>query len=185
MKTFEERYTAWLDGVLPEAEKAAFECEHPNLFGEREQVIALRSLLREQLRAPQLSHPGFFKSELLKKIERDQVAASKSKPRRSWLGLPRLTWVGLGSALAAAAMVLAFIPHKKAGPGDYLAEIKKLQTSEPGVTVTVDSKKDVTIIKIDGLEKVPPEKELQAGGEGNGGPREGRNQKVPPQKEQK
>jgi len=185
MKTFEERYTAWLDGALPEAEKAAFECEHPDLFGEREQVNALRALLREQLRAPQLSHPGFFNSELLKKIERDQVAASKSKPRHPWLGLPRLAWVGLGSALATAAMVLAFIPHKKADPDDYVAEIKKVQTREPGVTVTVDAKKGVTIIKIDGLEKVPPEKELQAGGEGNGGRREGRNENVPPERELK
>jgi hypothetical protein len=163
MKTFEERYTAWIDGALPEEEKAAFEQEHPDLVGEREQGAALRKLLREQLRAPQLSNPDFFNSQLLKQIECEQAGIAKRKARRAWFGLPRLAWAGLGSALAAIALMLLLVPQEqnKDEQNDYVAEVLKTQTSQPGVKATVDAKKDVTIIKLDGLETVPPDKDLK------------------------
>ena len=161
MKPFEERYTAWIDGALPEEEKAAFEQEYPDLAGECEQGAALRKLLREHLRAPKLSNPDFFNSELLRQIEREQATASKRQATRGWFGLPRLAWAGLMSALAALAIMVAFVPqHKKDSQGDYVAEVLKAQTNEPGVKATVDAKKDVTIIKLDGLEKLPPDKDL-------------------------
>jgi hypothetical protein len=163
MKTFEERYTAWIDGALPEEEKAVFEREHPDLAGEREQGAAFRKLLCEHLRAPKLSNPDFFNSELLRQIEREQAGASKGRTRRTWFGLPRLVWAGFGSALAAIAVVAMFVPQqqKKDGQDDYVAEVLKTQTNEPGVKATVDAKKDVTIIKLDGLEKLPPDKDLR------------------------
>jgi hypothetical protein len=163
MKTFEERYTAWLDGALPEEEKAAFEQEHPDLAGEREQGAALRKLLREQLRAPKLSNPDFFNSQVLERIEREQAGALKREARRGWFGLPRLAWAGFGSALAAIVLMLVLVPQeqKKDGKDDYVAEVLKTQTNEPGVKATVDAKKDVTIIKLDGLETLPPDKDLR------------------------
>jgi anti-sigma-K factor RskA len=163
MKTFEERYTAWLDGALPEEEKAAFEQEHPDLGGEREQGAVLRKLLREQLSAPQLPNPDFFNSQLLARIEHEQAGIEKRKARRAWFGLPRLAWAGLGSALAAIALMVALVPQErnKDEPNDYVAEVLKTQTSQPGVKATVDAKKDVTIIKLDGLETLPPDKDLK------------------------
>ena len=164
MKTFEERYTAWVDGALPEEEKAAFEQEHPDLIDEREQGAALRKLLREQLRAPKLPNPDFFNSQLLELIEREQAGIAKRKARRAWFGLPRLAWAGLGSALAAIALLFVLVPQqeqKKDEQNDYVAEVLKAQTNEPGVKATVDAKKDVTIIKLDGLEKLPPDKDLR------------------------
>jgi hypothetical protein len=163
MKTFEERYTAWIDGALLEEEKAAFEQEHPDLVGEREQGAALRKLLREQLSAPKLPNPDFFNSQLLAQIEREQADIARRKARRTWLGLPRLAWAGLGSALAAIALVLTLVPQErnKDEQNDYVAEVLKTQTNEPGVKATVDAKKDVTIIKLDGLEKLPPDKDLK------------------------
>lgn len=163
MKTFEERYTAWIDGALPEEEKAAFEQEHPDLIGEREQGIALRKLLREQLSVPKLPNPDFFNSQLLEQIEREQAGIAKRKARRVWFGLPRLVWAGIGSALAAIGLMFVLVPQeqKKDEPNDYVAEVLKAQTNEPGVKATVDAKKDVTIIKLDGLEKLPPDKDLK------------------------
>jgi anti-sigma factor RsiW len=162
MKTFEERYTAWIDGALAEEERAAFEQEHPDLVGEREQGAALRKLLREQLSAPKLPNPDFFNSQVLAQIEREQAGIVK-KARRAWFGLPRLAWAGLGSALAAIALMLALVPQErnKDDQNDYVAEVLKAQTNEPGVKATVDAKKDVTIIKLDGLEKLPPDKDLK------------------------
>jgi hypothetical protein len=163
MRTFEERYTAWIDGALPEEEKAAFEQEHPDLIGEREQGAALRKLLRAQMAAPKLPNPDFFNSQLLTQIEREQAGIEKRKARRAWFGLPRLAWAGIGSAVAAIALMLALVPQErnKDEQNDYVAEVLKTQTSQPGVKATVDAKKDVTIIKLDGLETVPPDKDLK------------------------
>ncbi|MBV8901667.1 MAG: hypothetical protein JOY92_16330 [Verrucomicrobia bacterium] len=100
---------------------------------------------------------------MLEQIEREQAASVKSKVRRVWFGLPRLAWAGIGSALAAIALMVGLISpeQKKDEQNDYMAEVLKTQTSEPGVKATVDAKKDVTIIKLDGLEKLPPEKDLK------------------------
>jgi anti-sigma factor RsiW len=163
MRTFEERYTAWIDGALPEEEKAAFEQEYPDLAGEREQGAALRRLIREQLSSPKLPNPDFFNSQLLAQIEREQAGIEKRKARRVWFGLPRLAWAGIGSALAAIALMLALVPQERNQDeqNDYVAEVLKTQTSQPGVKATVDAKKDVTIIKLDGLETLPPDKDLK------------------------
>lgn len=161
MKTFEERYTAWVDGALRDEEKAAFEREHPELLNECDEVRALQGLLREQFRAPELSHPDFFNSELLRRIEREQAVASRSKGKRSWLALPRWALAGFGSALVAIAMVLTLAPHGKSSRDDYVAQVLKAHTDAPGVKATVDAKKDVTIIRLDGLEKLPPDKDLK------------------------
>ena len=167
MKTFEERYTAWVDGLLSADEKTLFEREYPDLVGERDEIGKLRMLLNERGRAPELQNADFFNSQLLTQIEseaqkRAPAAAVSRNPRR-WLGLPRLVWAGLGSALAAACLLfLSFLPHQRSAKDqDYVAEVLKAQSNAPGVKATVDAKKDVTIIKLDGLEKVPPDKELK------------------------
>ncbi len=163
MRTFEERYTAWVDGALADAEREAFEREYPTLVAERAEVDKLQHLLRSHLQAPPLSNPDFFNSQLMQVVERE--AASKAVPvavrRRVWFGFPRLVWAGLGSAVAAVALVFALVPRPHDKGADYVAEVLKAQTNAPGVKATVDAKKDVTIIKLDGLEKLPPDKELK------------------------
>jgi hypothetical protein len=49
MKTFEEKFTAWLEGTLAKEEARTFEKEHPSLYKERTDLLRLRSLLKEQL----------------------------------------------------------------------------------------------------------------------------------------
>jgi len=164
MKPFEERYTAWVDGLLVGEERELFEREYPMLVGEREAMGKLQGLIRQEFRVPPLAHPDFFNSELLRCIELDQVPKGPSAARRTWLGFPRLAWAGLGSALAflAAVLFMVLAPHPSKDPHEaYMAEVLKAQTNAPGVKATVDSNKNVTIIKLDGLEKVPAENELK------------------------
>ena len=164
MKPFEERYTAWVDGLLVGEDREMFEREYPMLVGEREAMGKLQGLIKQQFRAPSLAHPDFFNSELQKRIEEDQAAARRPAGQRTWFGFPRLAWAGLGTALAfsVAAILLALTPHPKKDAHDaYMAEVLKAQTNAPGVKATVDSNKNVTIIKLDGLEKVPAENELK------------------------
>jgi hypothetical protein len=41
-----------------------------------------------------------------------------------------------------------------------VAEVLKTRTADPKVKATVDNKKDMTIIKLEGLDKLPPDKDL-------------------------
>jgi hypothetical protein len=163
MKPFEERYTAWVDGLLVGEDREVFEREYPMLVGEREAMGKLQGLIRQQFRAPSLTHPDFFNAELRKQIERDQASQVRVSGQRRWFGLPRLAWAGLSSAVAflAVAVLMMVAPHPQKEAHDALAEILKAQTNAPGVKATVDSNKNVTIIKLDGLEKVPAENELK------------------------
>ena len=42
MKTFEEKFTAWLDGALAKEEAVTFEKENPSLYKERNDLLKLR-----------------------------------------------------------------------------------------------------------------------------------------------
>src|ERR1700704_3760255 len=49
MKTFEERYTAYLDGLLSESEAAILEQERPALVAQKAEWAKLQRVLRENL----------------------------------------------------------------------------------------------------------------------------------------
>ena len=144
MKPFEEKFTAWLDGALAKEEAVTFEKENPSLYKERNDLLKLRSLLKEHLgRAELLSHPDFFNAQIMAQVERE---ASRRRVGRSWLGLPRLAWGGIASLAAGLALFVALIPH-----GDlsnprtrYVAEVLKAKTVNPKVTTAVNSQKDMT-----------------------------------------
>jgi anti-sigma factor RsiW len=159
MKTFEEKFTAWLDGALSEEESAAFEKEHPSIQEEGRDLLKLRSLLKENFGRAELSHPDFFSAQIMAQVERE---AGRRRMGRPWLGLPRLAWGGVASLAAGLALFAVLIPH-----GDlsnprtgYVAEVLKAKTVNPKVTATVDSQKDMTIIKLEGLRNLPADKDL-------------------------
>jgi len=52
MKKFEEKWTAWVDGELDEAERAEFEAsldDRTSAEAEKQQALKLGALLKEQL----------------------------------------------------------------------------------------------------------------------------------------
>ncbi len=129
MKTFEERYTAWIDGQLEGSTLQAFEQELTRRAAEGEaeadkaDAERLRSLLQIHLQAPALTNPDFFNHQIRERIDAEMAASSRSRePARgsepgifAW-GLLRL--VGLGSAclFAAAALYYGMMPPRS-GPG--------------------------------------------------------------------
>ena len=159
MKTFEEKFTAWLDGCLSAEESLAFENENPSLLEDRRNLLKLRSLLKEDFIRPELSHPDFFNAQIMARIERE---TDRRRRGRSWLGLPRLAWGGIASLAAGVALFAVLIP-----PGDlsnpgkrYVAQVLKAKTADPKVKATVDSQKDMTIIELEGLKNLPADKDL-------------------------
>jgi hypothetical protein len=155
MKTFEELYTAWVDGALTEQEAAAFEKQHPELLKERDDMSKLKKLLQGNLVPAEFAHSEFFTSKLMEQI----VPAERSLP--SWFRIPRLAWGGIGSFAVALLFFLLFSPlHKFSEPPEYVAEVLKTTTTDPKISATVDSEKGITLIKLDGVDNVPDDEDL-------------------------
>src|SRR3712207_1328877 len=105
MKTFEERYTAWVDGKLSDSDRAAFEAELSQRDVEdRLEVHKLGALLRTA-QAPPLSHAEFFNHQLMARIDAERTPSERTK-RRSWFFSPfgRLAAFGALSLFVAGAL---------------------------------------------------------------------------------
>ena len=157
MKTFEEKLTAWLDGVLDGDELRSFEREHPELQQEKAEFVKLQRLLRHAGYRPQLPNPDFFNSQIMAGIRQRDGAESRTKTL-SWFGLPRMAWGGLGVLSVGFALFFALIPRNDYSDprAKYVAEVLKTKTADPKVKETVDNEKNMTAIKLESLEKLPP-----------------------------
>ena len=160
MKTFEEKYTAWLDGELSTEEARSFLRDYPSIQKEKADFLKLKHLLRQGLESRVLENPDFFNAQIMAQIERHSV------PRRSlhkgWFSLPRIAWGGLCVLGVGCAMFVVLIPHGDLSDprSGYVADVLKTKTRDPGVKATVDNQKDMTIIKLEGLQKLPADKDL-------------------------
>jgi hypothetical protein len=156
MRTFEQLYTAWVDGTLSKEEAAAFEKQHPELLQDRADMSKLKQLLQRNLVPAELAHAEFFTSKLMEQI----VPAERTLP--SWLGIPRLAWGGIGSLAVALSLFSLFIPYGRisAPHTEYVAQVLKTTTTDPKISATVDSEKGITLIKLDGVDKVPDDEDL-------------------------
>jgi anti-sigma factor RsiW len=160
MKTFEERYTAYLDGLLNEQDAAVFEREQPALAAKKAEWLKLQRVLKENLVSVELTNPDFFNVQLLTEITRSPRNARTIGGR--WFGIPRLAWGGLGALTAGLVLFVTLIPHGDLSDprSGYVADVLKTTIVDPKVTVTVDSEKGITIIRLDGLDKVPADEDL-------------------------
>jgi anti-sigma factor RsiW len=160
MKTFEEKFTAWIDGELSAEESRSFQNDHPSIHEERVEFLKLKDLLKQGLEPHVLEHPDFFNAQIMAQIGREM--APRRTLSKGWLGLPRIAWGGIGALGIGFATFIAFIPHGDLSDprSGYVAEALKTKTRDPNVKATVDNKKDMTIIKLKGLQKLPPDKDL-------------------------
>src|SRR5580765_7970853 len=103
MKTFEEKWTAWLDGELSGNELAAFEASLPDKAAaeaEKRDAHKLGAFLKEQLQGRAMGNEEFFHHQLRERIASD--ARTASAPERTggkpgWWPIGRLAWVGATS----------------------------------------------------------------------------------------
>jgi hypothetical protein len=158
MKTFEEKFTAWLDGMLDGEDLRGFEKEHPGVHQERPEFLKLKSLLRENWHRRELENPEFFNSQIMEQIRRETSATTRSSSRL-WLGLPRLAWGGICALSVGFALFFTIIPRADFSDprAKYVAEVLKAKTADPKVKATVENQKDnMTNMKLGGLDKLPP-----------------------------
>jgi hypothetical protein len=151
MKTFEQKFTAWLDDTLSGQELRSFESENPSILHEKADFLKLKSLLRQSMRRPELESPDFFNSRIMEQISQERSTSIRSS-RWRWFGLPRLAWGGIFTLSVGFALFLTLIPH-----GDlsdprtkYVAEVLKTKTKDHKVKATVENQKDLTVLKLEG-----------------------------------
>src|SRR6186713_2752417 len=109
MKTFEEKWTAWVDGELNDAERAEFEAsldDRVRAEAEKNQAHKLGALLREQLQPRAMRNEEFFHHQLRSRITAEMEESVPVRPptaRETWWTIRRLLWTG-GASLALFAV---------------------------------------------------------------------------------
>ena len=168
MKTFEEKWTAWIDDQLTGGELDQFLSSLPDRAAaeaEKESAKQLGSLLREQ--AVPLSNADFFSHQLRERLDREQdaeVEEYETEPAGTgWWTIRRLLW-GAATSFAIFIIFAVFVFRDKtpARQSQYLSEILSYRVDpavSPNASITMFEKKDehVTVLWVEGLQSLPPE----------------------------
>jgi len=163
MKKFEEKWTAWIDGELDEAERAEFEAsldDRTSAEAERQQALKLGALLKEQLQPRAMGNEEFFNYQLRERILAESGLAPR-RARESWWTIRRLLWSG-ATSLAIFAVCAFFLMREKPAQdqSQYLTQILNARVDpnvSPDATVSIfQTKQDrVTVLWVDGLKSLP------------------------------
>jgi hypothetical protein len=169
MKTFEEKWTAWLDGQLNEQELTEFEGSLPDKAAaeaEKADAKKLGALLKRELGAQALMNEEFFNYQLREKIAGESAGAARESGGRrievsTWWTIRRLLWTGTAS-LALFLVFAIFVVHDKnpAAQSEYLTQILNARVDpvvSPNATITMfEAKEDrVTVLWTEGLQSLP------------------------------
>jgi len=164
MKTFEEKWTAWLDGQLSGKELNDFEASLPDLAAaraEKSDAHRLGAFLKEQLAAHTLSNEEFFNHQIRERIARD--SEDRQSTRSTWWTVPRLVWAG-ATALALFILCTVFVmrDEEPTGQSDYLTQILNSRvdsTVSPNGRIYLFEKGNddnkVTVLWTEGLQSLP------------------------------
>ena len=171
MKTFEEKWTAWVDDQLVGRELEEFLASFPDRAAaeaEKQSAKQLGSLLREE--AVALNNADFFSHQLRERLDRENapVRSESDTVENGWWTIRRLLLGGITSlAVFALCTVLVFHGRTPSSQSQYLTEILTYRvdpTVSPNATISMfrlddAQKKDdhVTVLWVDGLQSLPPE----------------------------
>lgn len=168
MKTFEEKWTAWLDDQLSGRELSEFEASLPDkAAAEAEKVEAkkLGELLKRELSAHPLKNDEFFSHQLRERIVQESGGQGWERAPRSstssWWTIPRLLWTGTASlAVFLICTVLVMHQERPAEESQYLTQILNARVDpvvSPNATVSIfEVKQDrATVLWTEGLQTLP------------------------------
>jgi len=163
MKTFEEKWTAWLDDQLTGKELDDFEASLPDKEAaetEKRDATKLGALLKQELGAQPFSNEEFFSHQLRERIAREN-AQDRHGGKSTWWTVPRLVWTGAVSLALFMICAVAVMRDKTPGErSEYLTQILNMRVDpvvSPNATVSVfETKGDrVTVIWTEGLQSLP------------------------------
>jgi hypothetical protein len=165
MKTFEEKWTAWLDGQLSGRELSEFEAALPDKAAaeaEKAEAKKLGAILKRELGAPALANEEFFSHQLSERIRESSAASAERETIAStWWTIPRMLWTGTAS-LAVFLIFTIFVMRDKnpVEESQYLTQILNARVDpvvSPNATVSMfEVKQDrVTVLWTEGLQSLP------------------------------
>ena len=164
MKTFEEKWTAWLDGQLSGRELAEFEASLPDKAAAEAEKADARKLgvfLKRELGAPALTNEEFFSHQLRDRIRQSSVPSAQREAKAStWWTIPRLLWTGTASLAVFLVFTIFVIRDKNpAEESQYLTQILNARVDpvvSPNATVSMfEVKQDrVTVLWKEGLQSL-------------------------------
>ena len=166
MKTFEEKWTAWVDGQLSGRELSEFEASLPDKAAaqaEKASALKLGELLKRELSVRTLTNEEFFSHQLRESIARlRETPAGQARETRSiWWTIPRLLWTGGASLVVFLVFtVLGMREKNPAEESQYLTQILNARVDpvvSPNATVSIfEVKHDrVTVLWTEGLQSLP------------------------------
>ena len=164
MKTFEECFTAWVDGQLTGDDLAAFEKElanHPEAMGDREAALKIGDLLRTHPTVPALANAAIFNLQLQQRIEAETPrprGRNREEREPFFWTLPRLLWAGVACLAIAGVLFGTMIPKtSEPAPSNYFAQVVEAWPSDPSISATTvyDPKDNVTVLWLEGLDYIP------------------------------
>jgi anti-sigma factor RsiW len=168
MKTFEEKWTAWLDDQFSGHELSEFEASLPDAAAaqaEKAETKKLGELLKRELSAHPLKNEEFFSHQLRERIVQESGEQRRERARRSatasWWTIPRLLWAGTASlAVFLICTVLVMHQERPAEESQYLTQILNARVDpgvSPNATVSIfEVKQDrVTVLWTEGLQSLP------------------------------
>jgi hypothetical protein len=166
MKTFEEKWTAWLDDQLSGRELAEFEASLPDrAAAEAEKAAAkkLGALLRREIGAHDLANEEFFSHRVRERIARETNHAIRECDVQvsTWWTVRRLLWTGTASlAVFLIFTIFAVRDRNPAEQSQYLTQILNARVDpvvSPNATISMFEAKDdrVTVLWTEGLQSLP------------------------------
>jgi hypothetical protein len=169
MKTFEEKWTAWLDGQLNGRELSEFEAslsDKAAAEAEKADARKLGALLKRELSVRPLTNEEFFSHQLREGIMRESGEPSRESgggriEASTWWTIRRLLWTGTAS-LAVFLIFTIFVMRDKnpAEESQYLTQILNARVDpvvSPNATISMfEAKQDrVTVLWTEGLQSLP------------------------------
>jgi hypothetical protein len=168
MKTFEEKWTAWLDDQLSGRELSEFEASLPDKAAaqsEKAEAKKLGELLKRELSAHPLKNEEFFSYQLRERVMHEiggqRRERARCSPTSGWWTIPRLLWTGTASlAVFLICTVLVMHQERPAEESQYLTQILNARVDpvvSPNATVSIfEVKQDrVTVLWTEGLQSLP------------------------------
>jgi anti-sigma factor RsiW len=168
MKTFEEKWTAWLDDQLSERELLEFEPSLPDKAAaqaEKAEAKKLGALLKRELTAHPLNNEEFFNHQLRERIVPEGGEQRRRRASRGaasgWWTIPRLLWTGTVSlAVFLICAVLVMRQERPPEESQYLTQILNARVDpvvSPNASVSIfEVKQDhATVLWTEGLQSLP------------------------------
>jgi hypothetical protein len=168
MRTFEEKWTAWLDDRLTGRELSEFEAslsDRAAAQAEKAEAKKLGELLKRELGLHPLKNEEFFSHQLSERIIQENRGQNRERARRSpisgWWTIPRLLWAGTASlALFLICTLLVLHQERPAEESQYLTQILNARVDpvvSPNATVSIfEVKQDrATVLWTEGLQSLP------------------------------